>query len=583
MYTKPKYREVSGDAMSQKTELIKNLSIVNDELVIDWQDGKQSRLYSHWLRDHCQMPASRNADNGQRLLSVINIPKDTFIEQAQLDEAGNVCVRFQPENHLSVFTRHWLRENCYNLNKQFDDRSATHKQLWQADSWMEGLPCINYEHMRQNNQSKLNALRFVRDLGFCVLENVPRVEGQVLNVIAEIGYTRETNYGSIFEVRTEVNPNNLAYTNMGLGSHTDNPYRDPVPTVQLLHCLESSTEGGDSVLIDGFKAASVLREESQEDFDTLTSTWINYRFSDGDADLRSRVAMIELNDKGEVVKVRYNNRSIDTIKLPADKIRAFYKAYRHWGEIIERADLKVTFKLSPGNLMLFDNTRVMHARTAFSKRGKRHLQGAYTDLDGLYSLLNVLEGGGGKVKEVTADNIVDHIEDVFNRRGAESYLGEQVTMAQHMLQVAQCAEQAGADDAQIVAALLHDIGHYQNEIPESALAKGKDNYHAEAGANFLEDYFPRSVVEPVRQHVAAKRYLCAVRDDYFKLLSPASVHTLNLQGGPMSVEEVAEFEKNDYLDQCVALRYWDEEGKDPNREHPPFYYYRHLIESLVQH
>ena len=583
MYTKPKYREVSGDAMSQKTELIKNLSIVNDELVIDWQDGKQSRLYSHWLRDHCQMPASRNADNGQRLLSVINIPKDTFIEQAQLDEAGNVCVRFQPENHLSVFTRHWLRENCYNLNKQFDDRSATHKQLWQADSWMEGLPCINYEHMRQNNQSKLNALRFVRDLGFCVLENVPRVEGQVLNVIAEIGYTRETNYGSIFEVRTEVNPNNLAYTNMGLGSHTDNPYRDPVPTVQLLHCLESSTEGGDSVLIDGFKAASVLREESQEDFDTLTSTWINYRFSDGDADLRSRVAMIELNDKGEVVKVRYNNRSIDTIKLPADKIRAFYKAYRHWGEIIERADLKVTFKLSPGNLMLFDNTRVMHARTAFSKRGKRHLQGAYTDLDGLYSLLNVLEGGGGKVKEVTADNIVDHIEDVFNRRGAESYLGEQVTMAQHMLQVAQCAEQAGADDAQIVAALLHDIGHYQNEIPESALAKGKDNYHAEAGANFLEDYFPRSVVEPVRQHVAAKRYLCAVRDDYFKRLSPASVHTLNLQGGPMSVEEVAEFEKNDYLDQCVALRYWDEEGKDPNREHPPFYYYRHLIESLVQH
>lgn len=568
--------------MSQKSGLIKHLSIVGDELVIDWQDRKQSLLYSHWLRDHCQMPTSRNADNGQRLLSVISFPEDTFIEQVELDEVGNVCVRFQPENHLSIFTQLWLRENCYNLNKQFDDRSAAHKQLWQADSFLEGLPRINYEHMCQNNQGKLNALRFVKNQGFCILESVPRVEGQVLKVIAEIGYTRETNYGSIFEVRTEVNPNNLAYTNMELGSHTDNPYRDPVPTVQLLHCLASSTEGGDSVLVDGFKAANVLREESVEDFDTLASTWINYRFSDGDADLCSRVAMIELNDKGEVVKVRYNNRSIDTIKLPADKIRAFYKAYRHWGEIIERADLKVSFKLSPGDLMLFDNTRVMHARTAFSKRGKRHLQGAYTDLDGLYSLLNVLERGGSRVAEVTAENIVDHIEDVFNRRGAESYLGEQVTMAQHMLQVAQCAEKAGADDAQIVAALLHDIGHYKNEIPESALAKGKDNYHEEAGANFLEDYFPRAVVEPIRQHVAAKRYLCAVRNDYFKRLSPASVHTLNLQGGPMSAEEVTEFEKNDYLDQCVALRYWDEEGKDPNREHPPFYYYRSLIESLVE-
>jgi gamma-butyrobetaine dioxygenase len=101
--------------------------------------------------------------------------------------------------------------------------------------------------------------------------------------------------------------------------------------------------------------------------------------------------MIELNDNNEIVKVRYNNRSIDTINLPENKIRPFYKAYRHWSEIIERDALKIKFRLSEGDLMLFDNTRIMHARTAFSKKGKRHLQGAYTDLDGLYSLLNVLE------------------------------------------------------------------------------------------------------------------------------------------------------------------------------------------------
>jgi len=183
---------------------------------------------------------------------------------------------------------------------------------------------------------------------------------------------------------------------------------------------------------------------------------------------------------------------------------------------------------------------------------------------------------------ISADSIVDHIEDVFRRRGAESYLGEQVTMAQHMLQTAQCAEQAGADNSQIVAALLHDIGHYKNEIPETSLAKGINNFHEEAGANFLEDFFPLSVVEPIRQHVDAKRYLCAVKSDYLERLSPASVHTLNLQGGSMNKEEVTEFEKNDYLEQCIQLRYWDEEGKDPEREHPPFAYYRSLIESLVK-
>jgi gamma-butyrobetaine dioxygenase len=101
--------------------------------------------------------------------------------------------------------------------------------------------------------------------------------------------------------------------------------------------------------------------------------------------------MIEVNDNHEVIKVRYNNRSIDTINLPSEKIRPFYLAYRHWGEVIERDELKVIFQLVPGEIIIFDNTRVMHARTAFSDKGKRHLQGAYTDLDGLYSLLNILE------------------------------------------------------------------------------------------------------------------------------------------------------------------------------------------------
>ena len=377
--------------MSQKIELIVKLSIVDDELVIEWYDGKESRIYVHWLRDHCQMPTSINTNNGQRLFSVVDIPEETYIEKAYKDEKGNVCVLFQPENHLSVFSQNWLIKNCYDLNLHFDDRSERQKKLWQKDTFEAGLPFVDFESMCNDESGKLDMLRLIRDVGFVVLENVPTKEGQVLKVISELGYTRETNYGALFEVRTEVNPNNLAYTNMGLGSHTDNPYRDPVPTVQLLHCLESSTEGGDSVLLDGFKAATVLRQESKEDFDILTSTWINFRFSDAKTDLRSRVPMIELNDNNEIVKVRYNNRSIDTIKLPTNKIRHFYKAYRHWSEIIERDDLKIIFKLSEGDLMLLDNTRIMHARTAFSKNGKRHMQGAYTDLDGLYSLLNILE------------------------------------------------------------------------------------------------------------------------------------------------------------------------------------------------
>jgi len=183
---------------------------------------------------------------------------------------------------------------------------------------------------------------------------------------------------------------------------------------------------------------------------------------------------------------------------------------------------------------------------------------------------------------IDASNIVDYIADVFSRRGAESYLGEKVSMAQHMLQSAQEAELSQADPDLIVAALLHDIGHYTNEIPDTVLMKGTDNYHEEAGANFLADYFPPSVTEPVRRHVATKRYLCATDPEYFSRLSEASVYTLKVQGGPMSPDEVAEFEKSPHLDSCIKVRVWDDAGKDPDKTYPEFSYYRDLVQSLVR-
>jgi len=360
-------------------------------LIIEWADGQTSRLDSLWLRDHCQMPSSRNPDNGQRLLNVIDIPDDLTIAGVEQLSDEQVEVSFLPENHSSIFTTQWLRDNCYCINTAFDDRSASQKILWQWDSFSAGLPISDYGEFKSSNDSKATALEAFANYGFAVLTGVPCEPGQVLEVISHFGFNRKTNYGELFEVRTEINPNNLAYSNLGLGCHTDNPYRDPVPTIQLLHCLRSSTEGGDSVLVDGFRAAEVLREESAEHFATLVDNWINFRFSDTGADLNARVPMIETNDLDDVIRVRYNNRSIASIRLPAERIKPFYVAYRHFGEILERDSLKITFRLEPGHLMLFDNTRVMHARTAFSAEGERHLQGAYADLDGLYSTLKVLK------------------------------------------------------------------------------------------------------------------------------------------------------------------------------------------------
>lgn len=182
---------------------------------------------------------------------------------------------------------------------------------------------------------------------------------------------------------------------------------------------------------------------------------------------------------------------------------------------------------------------------------------------------------------LTRETIVPFIADIFERRGAESYLGEAVTMSEHMLQGAVLAEREGAPEELVAAALLHDIGHYTNEFGEDYIEQGIDNLHDEAGARVLAPFFPPVVTECVRLHVAAKRYLCATDPGYFARLSPASVATLKLQGGPMSAEEVAAFERNPYRREAVQVRLWDEGGKVPGMETPPFAHYAPLLQRVV--
>lgn len=181
----------------------------------------------------------------------------------------------------------------------------------------------------------------------------------------------------------------------------------------------------------------------------------------------------------------------------------------------------------------------------------------------------------------SADTMIETIADIFERRGAHSYLGEQVTMSQHMLQAAQQADRAGATADLIVAALLHDIGHYIHEFPEEAFDTGIDKRHDTAGARFLGPFFPASVTEPVRLHVAAKRYLCAVDPAYAGRLSPASVHTLSLQGGPMSREEIAAFEAEPFHAAALRVRAWDEAAKVKGAVAAPFVHYVPLLRRLT--
>ena len=168
---------------------------------------------------------------------------------------------------------------------------------------------------------------------------------------------------------------------------------------------------------------------------------------------------------------------------------------------------------------------------------------------------------------------VEAIGKLFAGPGAQDYLGEPVTIGEHMRQAGALAEAAGAQSPLVAAALLHDIGHLRSEA---------DSRHGEAGARWLSRWFGDAVTEPVRLHVPAKRYLCAADTDYFELLSAESARTLSLQGGPMSAAEAAAFEALPHARDAVAVRRWDDQAKDPAVTPPRFAHFAPLLEALVR-
>ena len=186
-----------------------------------------------------------------------------------------------------------------------------------------------------------------------------------------------------------------------------------------------------------------------------------------------------------------------------------------------------------------------------------------------------------RFKNLTSDNIVAHLSDIFGHRGAQEYLGEPVTIGQHMLQGASAANHQGHSKEVIAAALLHDIGHFTNDFGTFSMEDTLDLKHEVYGAKVLAPFVPETVTQCVHHHVSAKRYLCATRLEYFSQLSDASVHSLKLQGGPMSADEVTEFETNSHLKEIIQVRLLDDTGKIAGITTRPFAYFETVLQTLV--
>ncbi|MBI1777890.1 MAG: gamma-butyrobetaine dioxygenase [Proteobacteria bacterium] len=374
--------------------------IVGAEIIEDgravrlaWQDGRITRFHAIWLRDNARDAETRSPGNGQRLITISDIPPGTTIADARITPAADLALRFLPERKEVEFPASWLAQRIY-------DRAPRNRLGWTPsgltrwDSRLQPeLPTVRYGEVRSSRKALGRWLGDVRRYGFALMTGVPQASGQLIEVAELFGYVRETNYGRWFEVRSEVNPSNLAFTNLGLQAHTDNPYRDPVPTLQILACLENDVEGGESIVVDGFRAAELLQEEWPEGFRLLCEHCARFEYAGSPGvRLEAKRPMIELGPDGELIAIRLNSRSAAAFTdVPYERMASYYAAYRRFTALIEDPGLVVRFRLLPGELFIVDNTRVLHARTRFSGAGTRWLQGCYPDKDGLLSTLAAIE------------------------------------------------------------------------------------------------------------------------------------------------------------------------------------------------
>jgi gamma-butyrobetaine hydroxylase len=323
-----------------------------------------------WLRDNCPCPACRHP-SGQRLLDTRTLPDDLSVVAVD-----GSAVTFS-DGHESTFDAEWLRG-------QANVRVLRPCRLWGAEI-QDALPVARYDDVARGGAALRDWLAAVDELGFAILTGGPTEPNTVTRIAELFGFVRETNYGRLFDVKTVVNPTNLAYTGLGLGAHTDNPYRDPTPTLQLLHCLASSAAGGENTLVDAFRVA---QDVSREDLELLAGQPVRFRYSDAVTYLETETPVISVDVRGEVCSVHYNTRSA---QLPADAPAGYYAAYQRFGRMLEEPEYRIQFRLEPGDLFIVDNLRVLHGRTGYAASGgERHLQGCYADRDGLRSTLAVL-------------------------------------------------------------------------------------------------------------------------------------------------------------------------------------------------
>ncbi|MGD9744372.1 MAG: TauD/TfdA family dioxygenase [Dongiaceae bacterium] len=367
-------------------------------LRLSWSGGLVSRFSHLWLRDNCACPICRHPDTMERRFLFIDAldlerPASYAPLAASLGADGALellwpSTKLDARPHRSRFDPAWLRYHA--PEEQRRRREAERSASW--DATIAGrLPRITYDEMMQTDEGLARWLEALLDPGVVLMTGAPARDGEVQRVAERVQPPRWTNFGAVFDVVSMPKPVNSAYTPIGLEPHSDLPYYRRPGDYQLLFCVVNEAEGGDSILVDGFRAAERLRDEDADAFALLARTSVAFRYQDETTDFRAAAPTIETGRDGEPCAIRINNWTRGTLDLDPEASDALYRALGCFWRITRDPALQLRLKLNPGEMVAFRNDRVLHGRTPFDPAsGRRRLQGCYIDSDQVLSKLRVI-------------------------------------------------------------------------------------------------------------------------------------------------------------------------------------------------
>ncbi|KAI0073883.1 mitochondrial protein [Panus rudis PR-1116 ss-1] len=371
------------------------ISRIDDrKVVIGFNTGEWARYHHIWLRDHCRCPECFHSITKQRLVNTFDIPKDVKPVKVESKADGLEVHWPSSKPHTSFYPWSWLRHNSY--DPPLKKPEGTKKILW-GSKIVQSPPSVPYtDVVAEDDKGLYKWLSNVDKFGFSFVSGVPATTEATEELAKRIGFIRETQYGKFWDFTSDLAKGDTAYTTLALGAHTDNTYFTDPCGLQLFHLL-SHTEGtgGQTLLVDGFYVASLLKELHPTAYEILSRVGVPAHAA-GEPDSlytptpQASYPVLRHALSGELVQVRWNNDDRSVMNgLKPDELEEWYDAVRLWHNLLTSADSEFWVQLSPGTAVVVDNHRVLHGRSAFT--GKRRMCGAYIGVDEYKSKLAVLQ------------------------------------------------------------------------------------------------------------------------------------------------------------------------------------------------